>query len=275
MAPTSAGRGATSACRILIMAALPQEVRPFLRRVKARARRDLGLPAWDWEAGGAVVALSGMGAVAARRAGETLMARCRPRVLVSVGFAGALTPGLAAGDLVLGETFWHYDPDTRELKPGPQPAAPRPLPRLCAALQEAGLPAHTGSLVTTSRIIHKGHQGEPLTGLPQPVLDLETGALAALAAGQDLAFLSLRAITDTAAEEIPEFLRTAGDRDANLGVGAALRWVAADFRRLGELFFLWRRSRGAARQLARALTVLCPLLLGAGREFESQPAQER
>jgi adenosylhomocysteine nucleosidase len=277
MALTSAGRGATSAAAglILIMAALPQEVRPFLRRVKARARRDLGLPAWDWEAGGAVLALSGMGAIAARRAGETLVARCCPKLLVSVGFGGALTPGLAAGDLVLGETFWHYDPETGDLKPGPQPAAPRPLPRLCAALKQAGLTAVTGSLITTRRIIHKGRQGGPLAGLPQPVLDLETGALAALAAAQDLAFLSLRAITDTAAEEIPEFLHTAGDPGANLGVGAALRWVAADFRRLGDLFFLWRRSRGAARQLARALTVLWPLLPAAGREFESQPAQER
>ena len=72
MPPTSAGRGAKSAacaCRILIMAALPLEVRPFLRQVKAKARRDLGLPAWNWEAGVAVVALSGMGAAAARRAG--------------------------------------------------------------------------------------------------------------------------------------------------------------------------------------------------------------
>src|SRR5665648_99182 len=109
MPPTSAGRGAISAafaCRILIMAALPLEVRPFLRQIKARARRDLGLPAWNWEAGSAVVALSGMGAAAARRAGETLVGRCRPELLVSVGFGGALTPGLAAGDLVLGETFW-------------------------------------------------------------------------------------------------------------------------------------------------------------------------
>ena len=82
MSPTSAGRGATSAAGaglILIMAALPLEVRPFLRRVKARARRDLGLPAWNWEAGGAVVALSGMGAAAARRAGETLVGRLPPR----------------------------------------------------------------------------------------------------------------------------------------------------------------------------------------------------
>jgi adenosylhomocysteine nucleosidase len=277
MPPTSAGRGGASpaaVCRILIMAALPLEVRPFLRRVKARARRDLGLPAWDWEAGGAVVALSGMGAAAARRAGETLVGRLRPELLVSVGFGGALTPGLAAGDLVLGETFWHYRPGTGELKPGPQPAPPRPLPRLCGALKQAGLTALTGSIVTTSRIIHKGRQGEPLSGLPRPVLDLETGVLAELAAARDLAFLSLRAITDGPGEEIPEFLHTAGDPGASLGVGAALRWLAADFRRLSDLLCLWRRSRAAARQLAEALTVLCPLLLAPGRQPECQPAQE-
>jgi len=256
------------------MAALPLEVRPFLRRVKARARRDLGLPAWDWKAGGAVVALSGMGQAAARRAGAILVGRCRPELLVSVGFGGALTPRMAAGDLVLGETFWHYSPDTRELKAGPQPAVPRPLPLLCGALKQAGLPAVTGNLVSTSRIIHKGRQGEPLAGLPRPVLDLETGALAEMAAAQNLTFLSLRAITDTAAEEIPEFLHAAGDPGGSLGVGAAFRWLAADLRRLRDLLFLWRRSRGAARQLARALTILWPLLLAAGRELEGQPAQK-
>ena len=150
MAPTSVGRGATSAAAglILIMAALPQEVRPFLRRIKARARRDLGLPAWDWEAGGAVVALSGMGAAAARRAGETLVARCRPGILVSVGFGGALTPGLAAGDLILGETFWHYDPDTRrpQARPAaggsPAPAAPLRRPPAGGAHRGHRQPGH-------------------------------------------------------------------------------------------------------------------------------------
>ena len=277
MPSTSAGRGAISAacaCRILIMAALPLEVRPFLRRVKAAARRDLGLPAWEFEAGSGVVALTGMGEAAARRAGETLLGRCRPQLLVSLGFGGALTPGLAAGDLVLGETFWRYNPDTRELKAGPQPAPPRPLPLLCGALAQAGLTAVTGSLVTTSRIIHKGSQGGPLTGLPQPVLDLETGALAEMAAAQGLAFLSLRAITDTAGEEIPEFLRTAGDQGATVGVGAALRWLAADFRRLKDLCTSGAGAARAAGKLARALTVLWPLLLAAGGELEGQPAQE-
>jgi adenosylhomocysteine nucleosidase len=256
---------ASRACRILIMAALPQEVRPFLRRVSAQPRRDLGLPAWDWEPGQAMVALSGMGAAAARRAAEAMVSRLRPELLVSVGFGGAVTPGLAAGDLVLGETFWHYDPDTRKLTAGAQPPAPRPLARLYQMLKEAGLTSATASLVTTTRIIHKKDEGEPLTGLSHPVMDLETIVLAEIAAAQALPFLSLRAITDTAIEEIPEFLRKAGDQDATVGVRAALNWLAEDFRRVQDLLRLWGRSRRAAQALSQALAILLPLLLADGR----------
>jgi adenosylhomocysteine nucleosidase len=277
MSPTSAARGAvgaTGACRILILAALPLEVRPFLRRVKARARGDLGLPAWEWQPGPGLLALSGIGEPAARRAGETLVSLCRPELLISLGFGGALAPGLAAGDLVLGQTFWRYNPDTREIQAGAQPDFPRPLPLLKSALEAAGLPAATGSLVTTTRIIHKSRQGQILEELPHPVLDLETNALAEVAAARNLTFLSLRAITDAAGEEIPEFLRKAGEQEGSVGVWAALRWLAADFRRVKDLFALWRQSRGAARRLAQALTVLWPLLLAAGRELEDQPGQE-
>jgi adenosylhomocysteine nucleosidase len=273
----SADRDAVSkagAGRILLLAALPLEVRPFLRRVRARARRDLGLPAWEWGAGTTLVALSGMGEAAARRAGEMLLDRYRPRLLVSLGFGGAIAPGLVAGDLVLGEIFWRYDPGTGELQAGPRPASPRPLPFLCGALTAAGLPAFTGSLVTTTRIIHKGSQGAPLAGLPRPVLDLETVALAELAAARGLPFLSLRAITDESGEEIPAFLRLAGVPGETVGAGAALRWLGGDFRRIKDLLHLWGRSRQAAQKLAGALTVLLPLLCAAGRELESQPAQE-
>ena len=277
MTSTSKDRGATMAsrpCRILIMAALSQEVRPFLRRVPARSRRDLGLPAWDWEGGAAVVALTGMGPGPASRAGATLISRCQPELLISVGFGGVLTPGLAAGALVRGATFWHYDPDTRELKAGAQPSAPRSLTRLPQALAQAGLTLVTGSLVTTPRIIHKASQSAPLSGLPHPVLDLETGVLAELAAAHGLTFLSLRAITDVAGEEIPEFIRAAGDQDVTVGVGAALKWLTGDFRRVQDLFRLWSASRRAAQALAAALAILVPLLLAAGHDLEDQPGQE-
>jgi adenosylhomocysteine nucleosidase len=259
--PDRGGSTTSRTCRTLIMAALIQEVRPFLRRVQAKPRRDLGLPAWDWKSEAAVVALSGMGPAAAHRAAETLISRCRPRLLVSMGFGGALAPGLAAGDVVLGETFWHYNPDTQELNAGAGPPAPQPLLQLLQALETTGLTSVSASLVTTTRIIHKKDQGEPLTALPHPVLDLETGVLAELAAAHNLPFLSLRAITDTAGQEIPEFLRAAGDPDATVGVRAALKWLAQDFSRIQDLVRLWRTSRRAAQALSKALMILRPHLL--------------
>jgi adenosylhomocysteine nucleosidase len=272
MAPTPGG--GPRACRILILAALPLEVQPFLRQIRARPRAGLGRRAWEWEPGPGVAAFTGMGEAAARRVGAAMTEACRPGLLISAGFGGALTPGLAPGDLVLGAGFWRYDPEAGGLSAGPHPAPPRPLPLLTEALRRAGLRATLGSVVTTPRIIHKERQGGPLAGLDQPVLDLETAALAEVAAARGLRFLSLRAITDLAGEEIPGFLLGAGDRETTVGPGAVLRWLAGDVRRINDLLHLWRRSRGAAANLARGLACLWPLLVAAGGELQGQPGEE-
>jgi adenosylhomocysteine nucleosidase len=259
--PVREVKAASRTCKILIMAALPQEVRPFLRRIKARPRTGLGVVAWEWESEAALVALSGMGAAGVHRAGETLVNRWRPELLVSLGFAGALAPGLATGDVVVGGGFWHYDPDTRQLRPGSRPA-PGSWPHLHRALGHAGLNTASASLVTTPRIICKAKHGPALTGLPQPVVDLESGLLAELAAAHDLPFLSLRAITDAATDEIPEFLRHAINQQTSPGIRTALTWLAQDVTRVQELVRLWQRSRRAARSLSEALMILWPHLSG-------------
>ena len=263
-------------CRILLLAALPWEVRPFLRRSAARPRLDLGLPAWEFALGegAGLAALSEMGVQASRRSAAALLAAWRPEVLVSLGFGGALTPEVPPGVLVLGESFWRYDPETQALKAVAAPAPPRPVPALLAGLQGAGLPVMTGAVVTTPQIIDKGRQGGPLKSLRHPVLDLETAALAEVAAAAGLFFVSLRAITDGAGEEIPGFLRVAAGSSALPGVGAALRWLAADPRRLVPLLRLWRRSRRGAQVLAQALVALLPLLFARGCELQNQPAKK-
>jgi len=196
-----------------------------------------------------------MGPEAARR-GAQILGVLRPRVLVSLGFAGALTTELAPGDLVLGESFWDFHPDTGALGQISPPPPPCPLPDMLRKLNQAGLPAAAGSLVTTPYIINKEEQGKPLRRLHRPAVDLETGVWARLAAAQGLAFLGLRAITDAAGEEIPDFLKGAR------GTGVeALGWLARDPGRLRTLIHLWRRSRLAARRLAAALIVLLPLLM--------------
>ena len=263
ISPAQGAAGAAGPYRILLLAALPQEVRPFLRQSHARRRRGLPWPAWEFALGAVrgLLALSGMGQAAAREAAARLLAQFRPQLLISLGFGGALNPGLHPGDLVMGESFGKYDPETQVFAPvTPAPAPPRPLAELLTALAAAGLPAHAGSFCTTPCIIHKGRQGGGLRGRSLPVLDLESAALAEAAWAEGLPFLGLRAITDAAAEEIPDFLAPAGSELGEVRLLDALGWLAADPRRLKVLAHLWRRSRLAADRLAAALTVLLPLL---------------
>ena len=254
--------GAAELCRIVLLAALPLEVRPFLRRSRARRRRGLPWPAWEFALGAVrgLLALSGMGAGAAREAAARLVAQFRPHFLVSLGFGGAVSPELPPGALVLGESFYRFDPATRVLDSIPRLAAPWPWPELLGSLAAAGLGAFSGSLITTPYIIHKADQAGPLRSLAYPVLDLESAAVAEVARAAGLPCLGLRAITDTAAEEIPDFLAPTEGEPGAVGLLEALGWLAADPRRLKDLVHLWRRSRLAADRLAEALMVLLPRL---------------
>ncbi len=260
-------------CRLLLLAALPWEVRPFLRQVRARRWPGLGLPAWTFHFGTeqGLVALSGMGREAARDAVQRLLDRELPEIVISLGFGGALSPESAPGSLVLGGSFWEYDPVLTLLSPGPAPAAPRPLPELLDLLAAAGLRVLSGSVVSTPFIVQKKEVGDRLGGLRLPVLDQETAALARAAFSRNLSFLALRAITDADGEEIPDFIVRAGGK---VGVGTALGWLAADPGRLKTLVHLWRRSQLAAARLAQALQILLPLLLAPGQDSQDQPTQE-
>ncbi len=260
-------------CHVVLLAALIWEVRPFLRGRRARSRPGLGLPAWEFGTGPlrGLLALTGMDPAPVRDAARGLLSRVRPNLLISLGFAGALTPETPPGALILGASVWQYDPRRAYLGPIMSPAPPRPLHELLRALQERGLPAAAGSLVSTPVILDKQAHGAAFSTLERPVLDLETAILAGVAASEGLPFLGLRAITDGAGEEIPDFIAGAG---GDVSARAALKWVAGDPRRIPALFRLWRRSELAAARLAQALATLLPLLAGSGQELQDQPAQE-
>ncbi len=245
-----------------LLAALPQEVRPFLRLMRARRLPRGALPVWQFDFAGrtGVAALSGMGAGRAAGAAAFLLEHYQPGAIIAAGFGGAVTPELPPGGLVLGETFWRYEPETGKLQGLAAPAPPLRLADLLSRLNEAGCPAFVGSVVTTVGIIHKLNQGGPLRGLVHPVLDLETSVLADYARERGLPFLAVRAVTDAAGEEIPEFIRQAAGAGQTPGLAAVLAWAARDPRRLAELAGLWRRSRLAAANRALALEVMLEML---------------
>lgn len=242
---------------VALIAALPQEVGPFRRRFRARRVQGFPFPAWEFRTATALglITLAGMGAEAALQVAEKLLKQSAPAALLSIGFAGALTPDLQVGDLVVGEAFYRVG-KAGGLEEVPPPPAFRALEPLLGSLRLAGLRACKGACLAPPALMPKQLLRTCAAALPCPVVDLESAPLADLAAARGLPFLALRAISDAASEEMPPFIAqaVAGSRVPTLRDAA--RWLKEDPCRLPVLVRLWHQSFRAARSLTRGLTVV-------------------
>jgi nucleoside phosphorylase len=187
-----------------------------------RALADLAGP-------GVEVHVSGMGAAAARRAGDRIAA-ARPRALVAAGFCGALAPGLRTGDLVAGE-------EVAEEATGERFAAD---PELLAAS-----PGRRGTLVSAIRLARTPEDRARLDGL---AVDLESAALARAALAQSVPFLSLRAVTDEARHRMPDFDRLM-DAAGRLNPLSGILYFVRYPREVPALLRLAPAARAASRAL--------------------------
>lgn len=141
-------------------------------------------------AGGDYAILAGMGPEAARSAASALVA-AGAQALLSVGTAGALRQDLRAGDLLLPDTIlWQgreypVDQHLAENFPVSFPAAPRgALLTLAAPLATPAAKAQAAAQALA--------------------VDMESGAIAALAQELGMPFLALRVIVDSADSRLPQ-----------------------------------------------------------------------
>jgi 4-hydroxy-3-methylbut-2-enyl diphosphate reductase len=133
--------------------------------------------------GGVAVLRTGMGP---RR-----VAGCAPLIAdrpgwVSAGFCGGLAPFVRPGDLVVAHEV--VVAATRYAVPAGRDLARR--------LRGHGLRVHLGSVAATAAVVH-GTAREKLAAAGHLAVDMESGALAELAAGRP--FAVVRAVVDTAA----------------------------------------------------------------------------
>lgn len=175
---------------------------------------------------GAGVALhvSGMGAEAAARTGRSVV-RGRPRALIAAGFCGALAPDLAVGDLVGAVEVVDEASGRRH----------RGDPALVARL-----PGRPVVLTSARRVARDAGQRAQLEG---DAVDLESAALADVAASAGIPFAALRAVTDTVGHRMPD-LEPCLDGRGRLRPGAC---AAHLLRHPGELPALLRLAPAAMR----------------------------
>jgi len=170
---------------IALSFALPEESRDLVRAL-AGARRSgpAALPIIAGTLAGreVVIVHSGMGMDSASARTGAFLDSHAPSLWIAAGFGGALDPELRIGDVVVARNFSE--------------------PSLLAAI--ASLPARTGALITTREVVETAAQKKGLgRHSGARVVDMETAAIHRLCGARGIPMLAVRAISDTACQDLP------------------------------------------------------------------------
>jgi adenosylhomocysteine nucleosidase len=219
--------------RIGIIAAMPGELKPLVRGwPKMPVARGSGIAMWQRERyGDEVVAVcAGMGSPAARRAFTAAEFAGSLDMVLSVGWAGALTETAKPGecyvvseviDTLTGERF-----------------------NLHEALQQR--------LVTADHVADEREKHRLATGYGAQLVDMEASAVARLAQMRDIPMHCVKAVSDGVGMNLPS-LNPFIDIDGKLKMPAFLGYVALRPQYWSPLLELGRNSAAGARAMARTV----------------------
>jgi adenosylhomocysteine nucleosidase len=237
--------------RIAIVAALEREVRPLVKAWRTSEKEHAGrrYKFFENDNDDVVLVCGGIGAEAARRATEAVIALCGPEIVYSIGFAGALGAKLKVGDLV---------------RPG----------RVVNAGDGSSvvIGGGEGVLVSLDSIARPEQKAKLRDSYGAQAVDMEAAAVARAAEARGIGFGVVKAISDEAERAFPEMERfvdsTGRFSEARFALHAAMRpWQ-------------WWKVIQMGRKSRRAAVALCGYLRqsflpdAAGRSHFSQNRRE-
>jgi adenosylhomocysteine nucleosidase len=215
--------------RIAIVAALEREVRPLVKHWRRSEKQHDERRFQFFENDLAVLVCGGIGAEGARRAAEAIITLYAPRLVYSVGYAGALEPGLRVGEIVT-------------------PA------RVIDAADGSStrIPGGNSVLVSFTRVASPEQKSKLWQSYGAQAVDMESAAVARAAELKTVPFKALKVISDEFDFALPGselFVDSDGRfREGRFALYAALRpW-------------LWGRVIRLACNSARATEALCGCL---------------
>lgn len=209
--------------KIGIIAALPGELKPLVQGWQQRRQFYVG------QIGGTrcLAIAGGMGAEAATRACELLLAEGRLDALVSYGWSGALTCGLKPPTAcVIAEVI---DSRTNE--------------QFRTASREGQ------RLLTLDHVARPDEKRALAQKYQTPLVDMEAAAVARFAAARNIQFYCLKGVSDGYNDNLPDFNRFLG-RDGQLRMPALVAYALLHPKYWLALRQLGRQSQDAARNLA-------------------------
>ena len=203
---------------------------------------------------GSLVAVSGMGAAAAAAAAARLIDN-GASALMSFGLAGGLDPALPAGSMVFPNEVISRDGrgfvTSMEWRD-----------RLNTAVQGLG-PVCAGKLLTSGRALDSvAEKAAAFRDTGAVAVDMESLAIAQVAAAHHLPFVAVRVVVDTAEDALPRAVLTASS-SGQVRIWRLVGAIALAPAELGALIRLAGRYRTATRRLADVARAALPPRLGA------------
>lgn len=205
---------------------------------------------------GTLVAVSGMGRAAAVSAAGALI-DAGATSLVSWGLAGGLDPELQAGTICL--------PSMVVSRDGASFATDLHWREILTAAISQRLIVVSGKLLTSAVALEDVAAKAAAFGETGAVaVDMESAGVAEIAASNDLAFVAVRAIVDTAGDTLPRAVIAAGT-EGPVRLARLILGIASSPREIAPLLRLATRYRAAIRALGAVARTgaLAPLAFGA------------
>lgn len=196
---------------------------------------------------------TGEGTDNARGSLEAWLKQNKARSIVSIGFAGALSSTLQAGDLVIASRV-------RDGVAQPDNA----LVSAAETVQIAEVPVHKGIAITTNEIIWQAESKRALAATLEPgeigIVDMESTSIASVCYRHGVPFIIVRSITDLLDEDLPLNFNLYRGEDGRVDSARIVKAALFRPRALSALMELRRRSELCANRMADFVRVLAPLI---------------
>lgn len=249
--PNTARAGVSAGCDAGLVFAVPIEADAFSRLVTDQVEMRSAMLAFrEGQAQGRRVAwcVAGVGAEAAETATRLLIAGHRPAVVISAGFAGGLDPAVARGSLVRPvSSIGQFDADPLPLWTGSAPMAVDGVRIVSVATIHATVEAKR-------RLFER-------TGAQ--VVDMETHAVARVAAEAGIPCGGIRVVSDDALQPLPREVESlARPQSAWRRLGSVMGAIGRRPAAVADLWRLWEHAVVDGRTLAHALAETLEALPG-------------
>jgi adenosylhomocysteine nucleosidase len=233
-----------------IVVALPEELSTLTSKKIAKG-------CCDFISDSIAVAYSGAGAINARTASESLIAQGATR-LISWGCAAALNETLNPGDLVLADTL--IDAENNPI------AIQTDWHRQAKNLLSTSATVHAGGLAESKTIVASSGDKKRLCAQTGAIaLDMESVAIAKVAAQHKLPFLAIRTIADPANMDLPKAINYSLNNEGEVALGKLLLFIALHPTELPGLIKLGLHFNAAKNTLKLAAKQLDHLTAFASR----------